>query len=432
MTLNPSRKSLLKRILGNGFSKQRDKEDPRRGRLLLESLEKRAMLAGDADFLCTNGEVYEQNTLDLAAEINSDNLKSDASLGFEITTSAEGEAAADLVQFAKDLTAAGVKFFGAAWCEFCSEQKQLFADGSNFLPFIEVTNPDRSLNSLGVAENIETFPTWEFPDGTRATGVQTLQTLSDRSGVAIPQGVTPSFLSLGNQIVQIGSPLHLAVDAYSPTGEPLTVTVSVSDPSLVEATVLTGNRSIRIDLDGYDDMVFELFEQRAETASGRVIQLAQDGFYDGIIFHRVVNGFVIQGGDPTGTGTSGSSLGNFDDDYHPDLQHNREGVLSFAKSSDDTNNSQFFVTEVPTRFLDFNHSVFGQLVEGSDVREAISETAVNASSRPLNDVTITTIDVFDDTENSVIMFKPTGAGTGVTSVTVTVTDQSGNAVSETI
>jgi cyclophilin family peptidyl-prolyl cis-trans isomerase len=432
MTLNPSRKSLLKRILGNGFSKQRDKEDPRRGRLLLESLEKRAMLAGDADFLCTNGEVHEQNTLDLAAEINSDNLKSDASLGFEITTSAEGEAAADLVQFAKDLTAAGVKFFGAAWCEFCSEQKQLFADGSNFLPFIEVTSPDRSLNSVGVAENIETFPTWEFPDGTRATGVQTLQTLSDRSGVAIPQGVTPSFLSLGNQIVQIGSPLHLAVDAYSPSGEPLTVTVSVSDPSLVEATVLTGNRSIRIDLDGYEDMVFELFEQRAETASGRVIQLAQDGFYDGIIFHRVVNGFVIQGGDPTGTGTSGSSLGNFDDDYHPDLQHNREGVLSFAKSSDDTNNSQFFVTEVPTRFLDFNHSVFGQLVEGSDVREAISETAVNASSRPLNDVTITTIDVFEDTENSVIMLKPTGAGTGVTSVTVTVTDQSGNDVSETI
>ncbi len=146
---------------------------------------------------------------------------------------------------------------------------------------------------------------------------------------------------------------------------------------------------------------------------------------------------MIQGGDPTGTGTSGSTLGQFDDDYHADLQHNREGVLSFAKSTDDTNNSQFFISEGPNRFLDFNHSVFGQLVEGFDVREAISETqtprsaGTGSSDKPETDVTIESIDVFNDTENSVIMLKALGT-TGTTSVTIRVTDQDGNTHTETI
>lgn len=424
MSPNPNRKSLLQRILGNQIATQKETEDPRRGRLLLEALETRAMLAGDADLLFTDG---------VSDEIESLNQTSEVAFATALTTHriAEGEEALDLVQFAKDLSTAGVKYFGAAWCSFCTQQAQLFEDGGEFLPFIEVTNPDQTLNSVGTSENIEAFPTWEFPDGTRATGVQTLETLSQRSGVAIPQSSGPSFVNVGNQTVLTGSPLHVPINAYSPTGEPLTITVSSADPSLVEASVLTGNRSIRFDLEGYNDMVFELFEQRAETASGRVIQLAQQGFYDGIIFHRVIDNFVIQGGDPTGTGTSGSNLGNFADDFHPELQHNREGVLSFAKSSDDTNNSQFFITEVPTRFLDFNHSVFGQIVEGSNVREAISETAVNSSDRPLNDVTISTIDVFNDTENGIVLLKAVGDTPGSTTVTVTVTDPSGTSVSET-
>ena len=165
-------------------------------------------------------------------------------------------------------------------------------------------------------------------------------------------------------------------------------------------------------MEGYDDMVLELFEQRAPRASGRVIELPQNNFYDGIIFHRVIDNFMIQGGDPTGTGTSGSTLGNFDDDFHPELLHVAPGVISFAKSSDDTNNSQFFITEVPTRYLDGNHSVFGQLVEGSDVREAISETSTGAGDRPDIDIEMTTISVFDDTENSVVMLRPTAQAQG--------------------
>lgn len=397
----------------------------RKGRLLLESLEQRQLMAGDLDLLFTDG------TTDNAGSATTNVT---ASSGLQTTTQPEGEAAQDLVQFAEDLAAAGVLFFGAEWCPACTVQKELFEDGKDNLPFIEVTNPDRSLNARGIAEGISEFPTWVFPNGDELVGVQSLQTLSDRANVPIPVSDQPVFEPIGNLTVAIGSPLHVPVDAYDPGGGPLTVSVSVADPSLLEATVLTGNRSIRIDLDGYGDLVFELFEDRAPVASGRVADLADAGFYDGIIFHRVVDNFVIQAGDPLGNGTGGSTLPNFDDEFHPDLQHNREGVLSFAKSSDDTNNSQFFITEVPTRNLDFNHSIFGQLVEGFDVREAISETAVNNSqtNRPINDVVINTIDVFNDTENGVVLLKPTGNRTGTTNVTFTVTDADGNAFSETV
>lgn len=415
----------LRRLLSGIVSGGNDAPETKRGRLLLESLERRQLLAGDVELLFTDG--ADAATNEQPAE--TDTLTS--------TRAAEGELAPDLVQFAKDLDASGTVFYGAHWCPACTQQKELFADGKDDLPFEEVTNPDRSLNALGTAQGITEFPTWVFPDNSRLVGVQSLETLSQRSGVAIPQSEQPTFVEIGDTTVQIGSPLHIPVDAYDPDGGPLTVTVSVDDPTLLNATVITGNRSIRVDMAGYGDMVFELFEQRAPTAAGRVADLAEDGFYDGIIFHRIVDGFVIQAGDPTGTGTSGSSLGNFDDDFHPDLQHNRPGVLSFAKSADDTNNSQFFITEVPTRFLDFNHSIFGQLVEGEDVREAISSTATPASEgtgssqRPDNDIVINTIEVFQDTENSVIMLKPTGNATGSTNVTVTVTDQDGNTHSET-
>jgi len=416
------RQRFLKQLWGSLSGRGTRQPDTSRNRLQLEPLEKRQLLAGDMELLFT------EPSTDLG--IGSDATEV-ADAGLQAAGIGEGEAADDLVQFAKDLDTAGVKYYGAAWCPSCTQQKQLFEDGGHFLPFVEVTNPDRTLNSVGVANSITSFPTWTFADGSRVEQVMTLSELSTASGVAIPQSEDPSFATIGDQTVDIGAPLHVAVDAYSPLGEPLTVTVTVSDPSLLEAQVVTGNRSIQIDMEGYGDMVFELFEQRAPRPTSRVIQLSDDGFYDGIKFHRVIDNFMIQGGDPTGTGTSGSTLGTFDDQFNSELLHVQKGALSFAKSSDDTNNSQFFITEVATRYLDGNHSVFGQLVEGSDVREAISETSTGAADRPDFDIKMTTINVFTDTENSVVMLKPTGAGTGQVDVTYTVTDQSGNSVSET-
>ncbi|KAA1259161.1 putative peptidyl-prolyl cis-trans isomerase [Rubripirellula obstinata] len=425
---SPNHQSLrgrISRLLGGGTkSGLKAPADAKRGRLLLESLEQRQLMAGDMDLLFT----------DANPAANPATLSNDSSNTLQVASAAEGEAAPDLVQFARDLAAAGVDFYGADWCPACTQQKELFSDGRDDLPFIEVTNPDQTFNSIATSQGITQIPTWDFPSGQRLTGVQTLEALSTASGVPIPVSDQPSIDPIGDLTVRTGSPLHVPIDAYDPGDGPLTTTVTVADPSLLTATVLTGNRSLRLDLAGYGDMVFELFEQRAPRAAGRVADLADEGFYDGIIFHRVVDDFVIQAGDPTGTGTGGSTRGDFDDDFHPDLQHNTEGVLSFAKSSDDTNDSQFFITEVPTRFLDFNHSVFGQLVEGFDVREAISETEVDNSSsnRPTNTVTIDSASIFNDTENSVVMLRPVGNATGTTTVTFTVTDADGNTFSETV
>ncbi|MDE0866141.1 MAG: tandem-95 repeat protein [Rubripirellula sp.] len=418
----PRRQRFLRDLWDSVLCRDTKQADPSRTRLLLEPLEKRQMLAGDMELLFTDpGPVVDLGT----------DAPQAAETALQVAGVAEGEPADDLVQFAKDLTASGTKYYGAAWCGACTQQKELFEDGGDDLPFVEVTNPDRSLNQIGIDHSITGFPTWIFPDGSRQVGVLSLADLSTRSGVAIPQSENPIFAPISDATVNIGAPLHIPVDAYSPTGSPLTVTVTVDDPSLLEAQVLSGNRSIRIDMEGYGDMVAELFEQRAPRASGRVIALAEDDFYNGIIFHRVIDNFMIQGGDPTGTGSGGSSLGTFDDEFQRDVLHVGPNMMSFAKSSDDTNNSQFFITEVSTRYLDGNHSVFGQLVEGSAVREAISETSTGAGDRPDVDTTMSTVSVFYDTENAVVMLKPTGTGTGSTNVIWTVTDQDGNSYSQT-
>ncbi|MFM8401946.1 MAG: peptidylprolyl isomerase, partial [Pirellula sp.] len=153
---------------------------------------------------------------------------------------AEGEATAavDLVAFAKALTAAGAKFYGADWCTICTDQKKLFQEGKNYLPFIEVTNPDRTTNATGTAENITTFPTWKFANGQIAPGLQTIEQLSTISGVAIPTGINPTFVEVPNQTVRFRSPVHVPIDTYDPNGGPLTVTVTSSNPNVITAEMV--------------------------------------------------------------------------------------------------------------------------------------------------------------------------------------------------
>lgn len=150
-----------------------------------------------------------------------------------------------------------------------------------------------------------------------------------------------------------------------------------------------------------------------------------DRFYDNVIFHRIINNFVIQGGDPIGTGSGGSTKGDFDDQYHVDLQHNRTGVLSMAKASDDTNDSQFFIVDGPQRHLDFNHSVFGQLIEGEHNRAAINDT-YSRQTRPDPQVVMRSVSIFDDTENGLLMLRSPEGASGSANVTVTVRDQQGH------
>lgn len=221
-----------------------------------------------------------------------------------------------------------------------------------------------------------------------------------------------------------GSPLHIALDGSGAEGDILTFTATSSD-DVVSTFVTQGHRSLRFSVTGFGVMVYELFETRVPRATQQIIQLAESGFYNGVIFHRVINDFVIQGGDPTGTGAGGSDLPNFDDQYHVDLQHNRTGLLSMAKAGDDSNNSQFFMTEGAQRHLDFNHSIFGLLTEGEDVRDAISNVGVGTNNRPLTDVVMENVEVFVDTQNAVLMLKAPEGTTGFSMVTVTVANQMG-------
>ena len=174
------------------------------------------------------------------------------------------------------------------------------------------------------------------------------------------------------------------------------------------------------------DISLRLFPEQAPKAVENFVTHAKSGYYDGIVFHRVIKGFMIQGGDPTATGCGGESIWghNFKDEFTPEL-HNLRGALSMANAGPGTNGSQFFIVQADsvhpgllaqmaelrdyfpqacedayrqvggTPHLDFHHTVFGQVYDGMDVVDAIAGVKTNGSDKPLTDVTILGIDVKD-------------------------------------
>ena len=143
------------------------------------------------------------------------------------------------------------------------------------------------------------------------------------------------------------------------------------------ATLITNHGSI----------VIELFSNEAPTTVNNFVTLSQDGFYNNLIFHRVIPNFMIQGGDPTGTGRGGPGYA-FEDEFHASRKFDEPGILAMANAGPNTNGSQFFITTAPTPHLTGRHTIFGRVLEGQDVVEAISTVATSAGDKPVEDVRI--------------------------------------------
>ncbi len=164
---------------------------------------------------------------------------------------------------------------------------------------------------------------------------------------------------------------------------------------LAHFTTSEGNFTVRLFDDKAPNTVANfvgLAEGAKEWTDPKSGQKVKRPLYDGTVFHRVIPDFMIQGGDPLGTGYGGPGF-RFGDEIAPSLKHSKPGILSMANAGPNTNGSQFFITEVPTPHLDGRHAVFGEITQGFDVVQKIAATATGPGDRPLTPVVVQHIDI---------------------------------------
>ncbi len=299
------------------------------------------------------------------------------------------------------------------------------------------------------------------PSGSRCRlGIESLES---RQLLAVTWSST-----IANQTVLAGAPLNVALNGSDSLSNAITYSVSVTNSSLTNAqgaavplgytvegqsgsgssAAPTTNPSLSITVSDPADsisgtMVFQLFQNLVPNAVNQITNLVNGtssngvDFYNGLDFWRVLNGFVIQGGDPNGNGTGGPGY-QWDDEYNSNLQFTGTGVLAMANSGPDTNGSQFFITDGAQRELDFRYTIFGFMTEGADILQEIENVPVHTQpsfdevSAPDNPVTMTSVTTFTDPQNGVLQLSAPNGTTGTATVTVTAVDSvTGDSTSQT-
>ncbi len=189
----------------------------------------------------------------------------------------------------------------------------------------------------------------------------------------------------------------LAVARVRGRGQPMANAPQFPDVSDVKGAKLhTNHGTIEIKL--FSDLVPKTVGNFVGLAEGTVAWTQPNGspgegpLYQNVIFHRIIKQFMLQGGDPTGTGRGGPGY-RFEDEFHPNLRHDKPGILSMANAGPGTNGSQFFLTTVPTPHLDNRHSVFGEVISGMDVVTAIENVRTAPGDRPVEDVVLKSVEV---------------------------------------
>jgi len=215
---------------------------------------------------------------------------------------------------------------------------------------------------------------------------------------------TPVIDVIPDKVVFVGKSLIMPITATDADGHAISYEITSSNPAIT-AELHTGNPFLRLTVANYGQMTFELLRDLAPRTVDMIAGLVQAGFYDGKTFHRVIPGFMIQGGDPSGDGSGGPGF-QFDDEFTTSAIFTGRGQLAMAKSNDDTNGSQFFITDASTRWLDFQHTVFGQLLRGSSVVTAIANAPSNQTNdKPLTPVVITRAELIEDNSDAVITLR---------------------------
>jgi cyclophilin family peptidyl-prolyl cis-trans isomerase len=241
---------------------------------------------------------------------------------------------------------------------------------------------------------------------------------------------------IANMTVPANKTLIVPITASDADGDTLTYNVQTNNGA-VTPKIYHGTIDLKLTVAGFGDMTIQLLPQVAPKTVDTIVGLVNGGFYNTLTFHRIIASFMIQGGDPNGNGSGGPGF-QFDDEFNRDAIFAGTGQLAMANSGKDTNGSQFFITVSHQRSLDFNYTVFGQLVRGFDVLNAINAVPTTGtqppgsqtpSDRPLTPVVITSASIVPNPTDAVLFLTSTAGG--ASTITVSVDDGTGNHVSST-